>query len=191
MSFRSSCLPSLSPRTTSRSTGSAGRQCAAVAGPRRATTCGMRSTRSSTWSCPIRAGITGTAACSCFPESSGEFAGRWHDYALLALEDPYWEVRDQGTLAATAWRLGLASHAVLPARFNRIVDRFRGHPEARRASLTVSEYRIDTDYGFGDCLPPVFLHFINGGIGARGWKNWDDAEALLARATAAPRVGPC
>ncbi len=126
-----------------------------------------------------------------FSGESSEFAGRWHDYALLALEDPYWEVRDQGTLAAAAWRLGLASHPVLPARFNRIVDRFRGHPEAKRASLTVSEYRIDTDYLFGDCLPPAFLHFINGGIGARGWKNWDDAEALFARATTAPRVCPC
>jgi hypothetical protein len=126
-----------------------------------------------------------------FSEESGEFAGQWHDYALLALEDPYWEVRDQGTLAATAWRLGLASHPVLPGRFNRIVDRFRGHPEAARASLPVSEYPIDTGYEFGDCLPPAFLHFINGGVGARGWKNWDDAEALLASAAPARGVGIC
>ena len=97
----------------------------------------------------------------------GEFAAHWHDYTLLALEDPYWEVRDQGTLAATASRFGLASHAVLPARFNRVVDRFRGHPEARRAALSVTDYRIDTGYSCDDHPPPAFLHFINGGVGAR------------------------
>ena len=41
-----------------------------------------------------------------FSGESVEFAGLWHDYTLLALEDPYWEVRDQGTLVAAAWRLG-------------------------------------------------------------------------------------
>jgi hypothetical protein len=126
-----------------------------------------------------------------FSEAAREFAGQWHDYALLALEDPYWAVRDQGTLAATAWRLGLASHPVLPARFNRIVDRFRGHPEVRRADLPVTDYRIDTGYRFGDHLPPAFLHFINGGVGARGWKNWDDAEALLSHAAPARGLRTC
>ncbi|HTH99607.1 MAG TPA: hypothetical protein VL752_01570 [Acidisoma sp.] len=126
-----------------------------------------------------------------FSGESGEFAEQWHDYALLALEDPYWEVRDQGTLTAAAWKFGLASHPVLPARFNRIVDRFRHHPEANRPSLPVSRYRIDADYGFGDCLPPVFLHFINGGVGARGWKNWDDAEALVAPLATGRGGGSC
>ena len=126
-----------------------------------------------------------------FGADSSEFAGMWHDYALLSLEDPYWEVRDQGTLAAAAWRLGLASHPVLPARFNRIVDRFRGHPEARRAALPVAEYRIDTGYDLGDQPPPAFLHFINGGVGARGWKNWEDAEALLRRTAPALAVHTC
>jgi hypothetical protein len=126
-----------------------------------------------------------------FSEGSGEFAAHWHDYALLALEDPYWAVRDQGTLAATAWRLGLASHAVLPARFNCIVDRFRGHPEVLRAGLSVTDYRIDTGYSIGNHPPPAFLHFINGGVGARGWKNWDDAEALLSQAALARGSNAC
>jgi hypothetical protein len=126
-----------------------------------------------------------------FSDRSVEFAAHWHDYTLLAQEDPYWEVRDQGTLAAAAWRLGLAGHAMLPARFNRIVDRFRGHPEARRAGLSVTDYRVDTGYSFDDDPGPAFLHFINGGVGARGWKNWDDAEALLPHAALARRAGAC
>jgi hypothetical protein len=126
-----------------------------------------------------------------FSEAASEFAARWHDYALLALEDPYWEVRDQGTLAATVWRLGLESHSLLPDRFNRIVDRYRGQPEATRTALSVSQYRVDGGYRLGAQPSPVFLHFINGGVGARGWRNWDDAEALLQRAAPTRGFGAC
>jgi hypothetical protein len=126
-----------------------------------------------------------------FSDQSTEFAAHWHDYTLLALDDSYWEVRDQGTLAAAAWRLGLPSHDMLPARFNRIVDRYRGHHELRRAGLSVADYRIDTGYSFEDRPSPAFLHFINGGVGVRGWRNWDDAEALLSNAALARGVNAC
>jgi len=126
-----------------------------------------------------------------FSERSIEFAAYWRDYTLLAFEDPYWQVRDQGTLAAVAWRLGLESHATLPTRFNRIVDRFRDHPRERRAGLSAADFRVDAGYGLDDRPPPAFLHFINGGVGARGWKNWDDAEALLAASAPATEPLPC
>ncbi len=126
-----------------------------------------------------------------FSHESIGFARLWHDYTLLALDDPYWVVRDQGTLVATAWRLGLAAHATLPARFNRIVDRFRGHHEAHRAGLSVDEYPVDTGYRLGDADSPAFLHFVNGGVGVRGWKNWDDAEALLSEPLAQPETATC
>jgi hypothetical protein len=126
-----------------------------------------------------------------FTGESLDLATVWHDYMLLALEDPYWEVRDQGTLVATAWRLGLGSHATLPGRFNRIVDRFRGHHEGCRGGLSVADYRVDTGYSMHEEPPPAFLHFINGGVGCRGWKNWDDAEALLSHPTLAREPAPC
>jgi hypothetical protein len=126
-----------------------------------------------------------------FNATSIELARLWHDYTLLAFENPYWQVRDQGTLVAAAWKLGLASHATLPVRFNRIVDRFRGRPEAERGRLSVADYRIDTGYGLDDEPPPAFLHFINGGVGVRGWKNWDDAESLLSRQTLAREPTAC
>lgn len=126
-----------------------------------------------------------------FTSESVGFARLWHDYTLLALEDPYWEVRDQGTLVAAAWRLGLATHETLPDRFNRIVDRFRDHPEGRRAGLTVEQYRVDTGYSLEGELSPAFLHFVNGGVGIRGWKNWDDAEELLLHRTVAGEHTAC
>jgi len=126
-----------------------------------------------------------------FSQDSVDFAACWRDYTLLAFEDPYWRVRDQGTLAAAAWRFGLEAHAALPRRFNRIVDRFDGHPEERRAGLSVADYRIEAGYSLADRPPPAFLHFINGGVGARGWRNWDDAEALLASSAPAGEPFPC
>jgi hypothetical protein len=126
-----------------------------------------------------------------FSEDSVDFAACWRDYTLLAFEKPYWRVRDQGTLAAAAWRFGLERHATLPTRFNRIVDRFRGHAEERRAALSVADYRIDAGYSLEDRPPPAFLHFINGGVGARGWRNWDDAEALLAASAPAREPLAC
>jgi hypothetical protein len=68
---------------------------------------------------------------------------------------------------------------------------FAGHPEERRAGLSVADYRIGVGYSFEDRPPPAFLHFINGGVGARGWKNWDDAEALLAALAPARGLLPC
>jgi hypothetical protein len=115
-----------------------------------------------------------------FDRESIEFASAWQDYSLLAFEDLYWRVRDQGTLAATTWRFGLEHHPTLPQRFNRVVDRFRGHPERLRGSLSVADYTLDDCYDLGE-REIAFLHFINGGVGCRGWKNWDDVETLLAR----------
>jgi hypothetical protein len=126
-----------------------------------------------------------------FTAESIEFARLWHDYTLLALDDPYWEVRDQGTLVAAAWRAGLASHETIPRRFNRVVDRFRGHHEAHRAGLSLEDYPVDTSYELDGADSPAFLHFINGGAGVRGWKNWDDAAALLARRAPALRPAAC
>lgn len=106
----------------------------------------------------------------------------WNAFAIAGLADPYWEARDQGTLIAAAWKLGLQGLATLPPRYHRIVDRYFGVPLSRRAKLRVGQYNVDEEYALTDGAGwprPYFLHFVGGGIGARGWKNWDDVEALL------------
>jgi len=57
-----------------------------------------------------------------FDDTSWEFMELWHRSTMSIMGDPGWKVRDQGTLAATAWKLGLQQHPCLDARFNRIVD---------------------------------------------------------------------
>jgi hypothetical protein len=57
-----------------------------------------------------------------FDESAYSFMEFWHNASLAIMEDNAWKVRDQGTLAATAWHFGLQQHAMLDIKFNRIID---------------------------------------------------------------------
>lgn len=116
-----------------------------------------------------------------FDEASSEFMEFWHASTLAIFDNPFWQVRDQGTLAATAWKLNLQNQPVLPREFNYIVDRFGNGAGSRRATLSVRKFFRDESYSLvgGTEKPrPSFLHFINGGIGKRGWKNWDEVEQL-------------
>ena len=122
-----------------------------------------------------------------FDSESTDFMDTWHQYTRSIFDDPGWRTRDQGTLIATTWRHGLERQAVLPRIYNYIVDAMHHIPDAKRPSLGVGDYHVDRGYSLelDSNLPrPHFLHLINGSMGARGWKNWDDAEALLERAPA-------
>jgi len=119
-----------------------------------------------------------------FDEASIGFMDLWHDYSMRIFNKRGWRVRDQGTLAATVWKLKLQNHRTLPREFNYLVDRFGVTPHAQRKSIRSENFLIDESYSLNgdEGKPrPFFLHFINGGIGQRGWKNWDDAEQLLSQ----------
>jgi hypothetical protein len=113
-----------------------------------------------------------------FDETAASFFSTWNAMCRQIMRDPYWQTRDQGTLAAAAWRLGLQNEPMLPASFNFIVDCMRGIARADRASLAPWQSVARTDYVLGREDSPHFIHFVNGGVGRRGWKNWDDVEAL-------------
>lgn len=122
-----------------------------------------------------------------FDRQSAEFMELWHAQTLSIFDDPYWKARDQGTLAATAWKLGWQNHPTLPREFNFVVDPFKSILTARSNRKTVKATDIPTDESYSlydghDGKPrPAFLHFINDGMGRRGWKNWDDVEGLLEK----------
>ncbi|HTQ29804.1 MAG TPA: glycosyltransferase [Opitutaceae bacterium] len=132
-----------------------------------------------------------------FDEAAAGFMERWHRNTLAIFDDPYWQTRDQGTLAATAWQLGRQDQPALPREYNFIVDPLDGVPAAKRAVVTARELAPNQSYSLdGDTTKPrpVFLHFVNGGVGRRGWKNWDEVERLLktpaaGRAAASPPNG--
>lgn len=51
-------------------------------------------------------------------QQSEEFFKIWNEYTNSVFDDPNWENRDQGSLVATVWKLGLQNHARLPVECN-------------------------------------------------------------------------
>lgn len=115
-----------------------------------------------------------------FDSSSEPFLALWHSMCLRIMRSPGWKTRDQGALAGAAWRFGLQHQPTLPARFNTIVDCMRGVAPQQRPGLPPERSAVRRDYVLGQAGSPQFLHFINHGVGRRGWPNWDEAAALLA-----------
>jgi hypothetical protein len=112
------------------------------------------------------------------------FMRHWHQRVLQVFNNPFWRTRDQGALAATAWQLGMQGQTTLESRFNLIVDRFKGVPDPSRGALPLDQYTVRSDYQLhpqNGKPAPAFLHFINGGMGRTGWRNWDDIAAYHAQ----------
>jgi hypothetical protein len=117
-----------------------------------------------------------------FDNESADFLTVWHELSRQILADSFWATRDQGTLAATVWKFGLQDRPRLPRAFNFIVDRFWGLPLSERLNISSDRFHVWNDYsltGEGGRPCPVLLHFVNGGVGQVGWRNWDEVEALL------------
>ena len=125
-----------------------------------------------------------------FSDASAEFMERWHRNTLEIFGRREWRTRDQGSLAATVWQMGLQRHPTLPREFNFIVDPFAGVSRQKRTRLVARRIPPNATYALrpGTDLPrPALLHFINGGFGRKGWKNWDDAMSLLEEPAAGGR----
>jgi len=129
-----------------------------------------------------------------FGEESSGFLETWHEHTQTVFDDPYWNTRDQGTLVATAWKYGLENQPTLDGLFNYIVDPLRNLPisDSERAGMRPPSYFVDTTYSLtpnGSVPHPHFVHFVNGSVGASGWKNWDDAATLLLHLKTASAEG--
>lgn len=57
-----------------------------------------------------------------FNKRSVPFLEFWHKETLRIFSDPKWRTRDQGTLAASAWKFGLQQTACLDKGYNYIID---------------------------------------------------------------------
>jgi hypothetical protein len=100
------------------------------------------------------------------------FMEMWHTLTLQIFDDPYWRVRDQGTLIATVWKLGLQRQGRLPTEFNFILD------------LANSRLRFDRTAGYSihQSLPrihPTFLHLMHTGFDRPDWSFAHDIEDVL------------
>jgi hypothetical protein len=108
----------------------------------------------------------------------------WHNMTLRSFDLPYWRTRDQATLAAAAWRLGLQDAPRLPSRFNHVLDCHWGLVEELRGGAGVTELAIWPELDLDQAARAgeiAFVHFVNQGAGRRGWKHWDEVEMLLTQ----------
>lgn len=64
-----------------------------------------------------------------FDERGHDFLNRWHKKTMHIFTLPEWKTRDQGTLIATVWEMGMQNHPTLPPRFNLIVDFKKKEPQ--------------------------------------------------------------
>ena len=101
-----------------------------------------------------------------FDDDSHNFLHLWHLRTMKIFKDPYWKTRDQGTLIATAWQLGLQNTPLLPKKFNFIAD-------PSNPKLMIDEPgAFETDDAFETKHAPAFMHVFNG-FGEQGWEIWD------------------
>jgi hypothetical protein len=108
----------------------------------------------------------------------------WHDLTIRSFDLPYWRTRDQATLAAAAWQLGLQDIPRLPSRFNHVLDCHWGLMEEFRGRARLEELAIWPELDLQQAARAgeiAFVHFVNQGAGRRGWKHWDEVEALLSQ----------
>jgi hypothetical protein len=113
---------------------------------------------------------------------STEFMKTWHDYTNSIFEKNYWKNRDQGTLAAAAWRHGMQSQSLLPQRFNFVLDCLWGLDDHHRSHVEPQDLAEWPDFELKreiDAGRVAFLHLINRGIGRAGWRHWDSVLNVL------------
>lgn len=117
-----------------------------------------------------------------FDAKSHPFLDMWHALTVRILGNARWRTRDQGTLAAAAWKLGLQDLEPLDERFNFIVDRMRGIPPPKRPAASIADFHLRDDYVLDNKpgrLQPRLIHFINNGVDQKGWRHWDEVAELL------------
>lgn len=122
-----------------------------------------------------------------FGSESSDFLDTWHRYTITALSSAVWASRDQGTLAAVIWKRHLEKAPRLPRQFNWIVDGYAGIQEDKKQEIASTELTVDRTYRLTppSRSGPICLHFINDTVGRKGWRTWDEVEALYTRAHAA------
>ncbi len=62
-----------------------------------------------------------------FNDASEMFLSTWHSLTLQAFNLPNWKTRDQGTLIATVWQMGLENQPLLSKKWNFLADANNEH----------------------------------------------------------------
>lgn len=99
-----------------------------------------------------------------FSVESNEFMETWHQFTLEIFKDKNWKTRDQGTLIATVWKLGLQNQPVLDDIWNYIADYYN-------QTLEVNEEKNEISKDGKIFTKPELIHIYHH-FGDKNWKVW-------------------
>lgn len=99
-----------------------------------------------------------------FNDSSLEFLESWHKKTMTIFNLANWKTRDQGTLIATVWELGLQDHPVLDKKWNFLADR-------NNNKLDFDNKGFFTDDNWETKHKVVFSHIYHS-FGDSKWELW-------------------
>jgi hypothetical protein len=103
-----------------------------------------------------------------FNDTSHLFLEKWHQHTLRIFTLPEWKTRDQGTLIATVWQLGLQQHPTLSQRYNLIAD--YGHKGIKHTG-GLRFLLSDND----EEIKPYFVHVYHHWAD-KTWDVWQEVE---------------
>lgn len=107
-----------------------------------------------------------------FDESSNEFMEQWHRNTMFIFQNPFWKVRDQGTLIATVFQNDLQHHPMLPEKFNFIADFYK-------TEIKASEHE-NVFYKGSEKICPTFIHIYHH-WGDEQWDVWQKVAKLAEK----------
>lgn len=107
-----------------------------------------------------------------FGKVSVKFMQMWHEFTMQIFDNPNWKSRDQGTLIATAWKLGLQDQRCLPHPYNFIIDLYNN-------DLCFSKKEGYSLHDSKEKLQPYFLHLLNNDLSREGWNMATDLENMI------------
>lgn len=102
------------------------------------------------------------------------FMQTWHNFTIQIFSDPNWKTRDQGTLVATVWKLGLQNHPTLSKAWNLIID------------YNTSGIFLQDDGSFiiqGNKILPNFIHVYHH-FGDTSWELWNKIQTFKPKQNA-------
>ena len=107
-----------------------------------------------------------------FDDRSVELLDLWHDFSKSLFNYPEWINRDQGTLIAAVWKLGLERQGNLPIHFNFLAD-------YNRTDLNFNYQSGFSFDGSKEHIQPFFVHIYHH-FGDRSWPVWKWIECIGA-----------
>lgn len=105
-----------------------------------------------------------------FSNESREFMDTWHQLTMEIFKNPNWKTRDQGTLIATVWKLGLSHHPTLDIKWNMILDYHNHHLNVNNNN----EITIDGSH----YIAPEFVHIYHH-WGDENWEIWNNVMSQV------------